>query len=225
LELVPTSTHEPNGGIERAGQEVITRAIKMRTSAFLPENLWPETTGAATRLYNISPSRVHNMRTPNEVFHDWFRRWFRWYNPTFVNNLSEDLRPNWNGIYAYGCRAYPLDKDRELGRRRRDYKVQPRGHLGYLVGYRASNIYRIWIPSTGEVLTTRNVTFDEYTFYDPSKEHNLEPAEVVRTGQTHLLRVPIGQLQDAGTLLSTLGGDDEVVAAQENSDDVIPLDP
>jgi hypothetical protein len=36
LELVPTSTHEPNGGIERAGQEVITRAIKMRTAAFLP---------------------------------------------------------------------------------------------------------------------------------------------------------------------------------------------
>ncbi|KAG5916379.1 hypothetical protein E4U61_003670 [Claviceps capensis] len=43
-------------------------------------------------------------------------------------------------------------------------------HNGYLVGYAASNFYRIWVPSLGRVVTTRNVTFDENIFYDPLKE-------------------------------------------------------
>jgi hypothetical protein len=39
LELSLTYTHESNGLIERAGQEVILRLIKIRESANLPERL------------------------------------------------------------------------------------------------------------------------------------------------------------------------------------------
>jgi hypothetical protein len=67
LELSSTHTHEPNGGSERAGQEVITKSIKMRDSAGLPLNLWSETSLAAIYLYNISPLQSNEFRSPNEV--------------------------------------------------------------------------------------------------------------------------------------------------------------
>lgn len=64
----------------------------------------------------------------------------------------------------YGCRAYPLKKKIP-----RTQKLEPRAHIGYLVGYDSTNIYRIWIPSEGKVVRTRDVSFDEERFYDPSE--------------------------------------------------------
>jgi hypothetical protein len=44
-------------------------------------------------------------------------------------------------------------------------KLDPRAHIGYLVGYDSTNIYRVWIPHKGIVISTRDVIFDEYTFF------------------------------------------------------------
>ncbi|KAF1922254.1 uncharacterized protein M421DRAFT_413425 [Didymella exigua CBS 183.55] len=99
----------------------------MRSGAHLPEKLWPEVVMAATWLYNMSPSHSNELRSPNEQLNHWA--------------LTADLRPDWSGIYAYSCRAYPLNRERAAGRNRRGFKVTPRGHIGYLVGYKASNIY------------------------------------------------------------------------------------
>jgi hypothetical protein len=48
-------------------------------------------------------------------------------------------------------------------------RTQPRTHLGYLVGYEGSNIYRIWIPSKATVVRTRDVDFVETEFFNPDK--------------------------------------------------------
>jgi hypothetical protein len=61
-------------------------------------------------------------------------------------------------------------KDREARRNKRAYKVIPRGHLGYLVRYVVSNIYRIWVPVLNRVIITRNVTFDENILYSVTRE-------------------------------------------------------
>ena len=45
-------------------------------------------------------------------------------------------------------------------------KLDPRAHIGYLVGYDSTNIYRIWIPHKGVVISTQDVIFDEKTFFD-----------------------------------------------------------
>lgn len=171
LELTPSYTHEPNGGSERAGQEIIVKLIKMRSAANLPERLWPYTSVAATYLHNRSPRQGHAWRSPYQVLEEWFAQYFRWYAPSRVHELTADLRPDWGNTYAYGCRAYPLQKDREAERHRRAYKVQPRAHIGYLVSYVASNIYRIWVPSIDQVITTRNVSFDEELFFTPEGEN------------------------------------------------------
>lgn len=170
VEPTPSYTHEPNGGAERAGQEVITRSIKMREGAGLPEELWPEVVQAAAYLHGMSPRKRNEWKSPNEVLNNWFKQWFRWWSPNITHALTADLRPNWSGVYAYGCKAYPLQKLRERGEHRRDYKVRERGHVGYLVGYRASNLYRVWVPELDRVITTRNVRFDEDSFYKPPQE-------------------------------------------------------
>jgi len=176
IEPAPPSTHEPNGGGERAGQEVITRSLKMRLGASLPKGLWPEIVQAAVWLINMSPRVGKEPLSPNEKLDQWFRQHFRFYDPEIVRSLTADLRPNWSRVYAYGCRAYPLQRSREKGEERRAYKVSPRAHIGYLVGYRASNIYRVWIPKLERVITTRNVRFDESLFFNERSEEEALPA-------------------------------------------------
>ena len=67
-------------------------------------------------------------------------------------------------MHVYGCRAYPLDH--HIPRRK---KLDPRAHIGYLVGYDSTNIYRIWIPSRSKVIRTRDVKFNNNLLYDPSR--------------------------------------------------------
>lgn len=50
-------------------------------------------------------------------------------------------------------------------------KLNPRTHIGYLVGYDATNIFRIWIPHLKRVIRSRDVVFDEDTGYDPSNPY------------------------------------------------------
>ncbi|CAG9949080.1 unnamed protein product, partial [Clonostachys rosea f. rosea IK726] len=47
-----------------------------------------------------------------------------------------------------------------------------RAHIGYLVGYRGSHQYLIWVPSKGrvKVIVSANVTFNEAVTYDPARE-------------------------------------------------------
>ncbi|OHW95249.1 reverse transcriptase domain protein [Colletotrichum incanum] len=174
VETTPPHTKEPNGGAERAGQEAITRGIKMLSGANLPHELWVEAVMAGIFLYNISPRKNSAWLTPIEKEERWFRQYFRWWQPHYQATLGRDLRPQWGWLHAYGCRAYPVRRDRERDVGRRRFKVELRGHIGYLVGYvqNAHNLYRIWIPSLKQVIITRNVTFDESRFYskDDAKE-------------------------------------------------------
>lgn len=62
----------------------------------------------------------------------------------------------------FSCRAYPLNYTIS-----KLQKLEPRAHIGYLVGYDSSNIFSIWIPSKGKVVRTRDATFDSTRFYHP----------------------------------------------------------
>ena len=203
LELPPSHTHEPNGGVERAGKEIIEKAIAMLLAANLPWKLWPEVVQAAAYLFNMSPNERNDLHSPNEVLDLWFRQYFRWYDVLQVREATVDLRPSWKGIYAYGCKAYPLIKSREAGQRRRMFKVEGRAHIGYLVGYKASNIYRIWVPQLHRVISTRNVRFNEQEFYEPKDEKKDAIPIPVASEMVELLHTP-DEIADAGTVLDAL---------------------
>ena len=67
-------------------------------------------------------------------------------------------------LYIFGYKAYLVNPTIP-----RTQKLLPRAYIGYLMGYDSTNIYRIWIPSKRQIVRTRNVTFDESKYYDPTE--------------------------------------------------------
>ncbi|KAM3425904.1 hypothetical protein NHJ13734_009822, partial [Beauveria thailandica] len=49
---------------------------------------------------------------------------------------------------------------------RRKQKLEPRAHVGYIIGYQSSNIYRILVLHKNKAILTRDVIFDEASFFE-----------------------------------------------------------
>ena len=49
-------------------------------------------------------------------------------------------------------------------------RLNPKAWIGYMVGYAATNIYRIWIPHKGKVISVRDVIFNEDAIFDGNIE-------------------------------------------------------
>lgn len=47
-------------------------------------------------------------------------------------------------------------------------KLNFRAYLGHLVGYNSNNIFKIWVPNKNLVIRTRDVTFNDKKFYNPT---------------------------------------------------------
>jgi hypothetical protein len=157
IEPSAPDTQAQNGGAERSGGVNKEKARAMRLDANLSWELWPEVTRAAVYLYNRTPNYANNWKTPYEIF---FTR------VAFSNGIVTSLRkPNLAHLKAYGCKAFAMTDDTHRGKSRLQ-RLDPKAWIGYLVGYRSSNIYRIWIPSLGKVISTRDVVFDEDSVFD-----------------------------------------------------------
>ena len=126
-ERTAPDTPDQNGAAERSGGVILTKARSMRIQASLPANLWPEIIKAAGYLNNRTPKRKLQWKTP-------------------IKSLLK-RRPKLSHLYAYGYRAYPLNKHIL-----RTQKLKPRAQIDYLVGYDSLNIYRIWILSQEKVI-------------------------------------------------------------------------
>ena len=118
----------------------------MLSTSKLPLHLAPETYVNAGYLLNCTPTRSISWKTPFKM---------AYYKKPSIAHLK-----------VYGCRAYTLRTQIPRGD-----KLTPCTLIGYLVGYNASNIYRVWIPKAksrahqGKVIRTRDVTFKEDMFY------------------------------------------------------------
>ena len=122
---------------------LITKSCTIRIEANLPANLWLEIVKAAGYISNRSPVRKLKWKTPFEAV--------------------TQTKPRFAHMHVYGCRAYPLEHHIP-----KKNKLDARAHIGYLVGYDSTNIYRIWIPSRKKVIRTRDVTMNNNLLYDPT---------------------------------------------------------
>lgn len=152
VENSAVDTPDQNGAAERAGGVILTKARAMRIGARLPAAAWSELEPMAAHIANRQPCEVLDWKTPYEYLQE------------KLGIPETRRRPAGVHLRVPGCRAYPRDKDVP-----RAAKNAPRAHIGYLVGYDSTNIYRIWIPSRNIVLSTRDVIFDELRLYDPNE--------------------------------------------------------
>ena len=116
LELTLSYTYKLIGSIKKVGYNVINKSIRIRLDTNLLENLWLETSTTIIYLHSILPSKAHEYYSLNEVLYLQFRNYFQQYNPALITRTTANLRPNWNRIYTYRARVYPLKKDREVGK-------------------------------------------------------------------------------------------------------------
>ena len=144
-------TPEQNGAAERSGGVLLNRATKLRLAGGLPEELWPEVIPAAGYLLNRTPTKSLGWESPIGMLGRITKK--------------EDEKPMLGHIRSYGSRAYVYKHNRP-----RLDKLSAKALVGYLVGYDSTNIWRIWIPSSGKIISTRDVTFDENRRYTPGEE-------------------------------------------------------
>jgi hypothetical protein len=156
-----------NGGAERSGGVIKDKARTMRLDANLPWELWPEIVRAAVYLYNRTPRYSNKWKSRYEVFFTTAAH--------YDGIATPPRKPNHAHLKAYGCKTFALTSDTKRGKLHLQ-RLDPRAWIGYLVGYQSSNIYRVWIPSIGKTISTRNVAFDEDTVFNGKQEdimHNL----------------------------------------------------
>jgi len=84
-------------------------------------------------LLNRSPTRALDWNSPLGKLQE-------------IKGITNNL-PTIAHLRSYGCRAYAHIKNHpKLDR------ISPRAHIGFLVGYTGSNIWRIWIPEKDRVI-------------------------------------------------------------------------
>jgi hypothetical protein len=162
IERPPSYTKEPAGLQESGGHVVIEKAHKMRIQARFPEEWWPVILEAAVYLYNRTPRKQNAWQTPLRTLNTWLKSKDKPFIGLQISSLAH--------TYTYGCRAYPLLDQVRAGKRRLDFKLNPRTHIGYLMGYMSSNSWWIWVPVLNKCILTRDIRFDESLFYDPEAE-------------------------------------------------------
>jgi hypothetical protein len=142
-------TPEQNGAAERSGRMISERARSLILEARLPVELWPEFVQASVYLLNRTPIESLGWKTPFQKLYN--------------------RQPWLAGLRILGSLAYALIKP-SLPRMA---KFEPKAQKGYLVGFEASNIYRIWMPATNRVIRSRDVRIDETQRYHPlpNREH------------------------------------------------------
>ena len=121
--------------------------------------------------------------------------------------------PTYAHMNPYGCRAYTVEHKIP-----RKSKMDPRAHIGYLVGYDSRNIYRIWIPSKKRVIRTRDVTFDHDAYWTPD---DLDIGDILRDSADTIINtldIPLDQTQqitEVDDILNAIGFDYNVVRSCE----------
>ena len=196
------NTQAQNSMAERSGGVIVEKARAMRISANLPHDLWNEIVNCAVYLRD---------RTPREG-----NGWKSLYEKFYTYTSGRATKPQLAHLKAYGCRAYAMTANAQRKKKRR-MKLDPQAHISYLVSYNSTNIYRIWIPHKGVVISTRDVIFDEKTFFD-SKRTDLSD-ELIAELDTLIEKVKLPETQAINEAL--LEEDEEVLepAVEVESDD------
>jgi hypothetical protein len=164
----PPGHSEMNGYAERSGGMIITRMRMLALEGKLPKDLWPEFASTAVWLLNRTPSYI---ATEN-----------RWVVPW--EEVRKEFAPvipktNLSNVRLYGSMAYC-----RIEKQVQSDKMHPRAEIGFLVGYRASNIWKIWFPHSGKVKHIRDAIIDETRKYTPEyDQYKPIPLPLVREPQ------------------------------------------
>ena len=130
-------TPQQNGVAERKNRTLVEMARSMLDEYKSPHSFWTEAVNTACHASNRLFLRSILEKTPYE--------------------LLTGNKPNVKYFRVFGCKCFILNKRERLG------KFQSKTTEGIFVGYGSnSHAYRVYNKSTGCVIETCDVTFDEF---------------------------------------------------------------
>ena len=128
---------EQNGPAERSGGVILEMARHLRIEGGqLPKQLWPEFVSAAVWILNRIPTCVKDEER-------WIVPWEEARCEFAGDRMKKTSLAN---LHVYGALSYC--QIRSIPRKE---KTHPRAEIGFLVGYIASNVWKIWFPARGKV--------------------------------------------------------------------------
>jgi hypothetical protein len=134
IALEPRATEAQNGAIERAGKAIVIRGRAIRLHAGLPKEYANECVMSAIYLLNCTPVEAIDWSCPY--------------------TKVKGIKPSVAHLEVIGARAYVLNEKLPRGA-----KLESRALIGHLVGFDSTNIFRVWLPTIGRVIRTRDVVF------------------------------------------------------------------
>ncbi|KAI1002817.1 hypothetical protein K3495_g5386 [Podosphaera aphanis] len=148
-------TPEQNGFAESTGNCICVVARALRIHSGFPDELWPELVHTAVYLLNRTPNRGLNWLTPFEKY--------------------RGIKPDISNLKIIGCRAFVhIPRQKRLA----SEKLAERAWIGYLIGFEAHTIWRIWHPKSREVVRVRDVVFQEDHLYPDDRKKSENPIEI-----------------------------------------------
>jgi hypothetical protein len=130
-----------NGVAERMNRTLMNMVCPMLLKSQVPSPFWAEALNTAVKIRNRLPtSSLKGNISPHQA---WFGN-----------------APTLDHFRQFGCIAYvTIHKPKQ--------KVDTRAIRGCLLGYKGTTQYRVFLPDTQKVVTTKHVTFMENQFLDP----------------------------------------------------------
>jgi len=151
----PPYTSEHNGVAERANRTLMECARSMLHGAHLSYFYWGEAITTAAYLRNRSPSKALKNVTAFEVW--------------------TGQKPSLNHLKVFGCKAYVhIPKEQRT-------KLEVKAVKCIFVGYSMeSKAYRLYDPSKGRIIISRDVTFfEDKLFHDSTEDGSNSISEIV----------------------------------------------
>ena len=132
---------QQNGVVERKNRSILNAARSMLKSKRMPKEFWAEAVDCAIYLSNRSPTRSVWGKTPQEA---WSGR-----------------KPGISHLKVFGSIAYA-----QVPKQKRS-KLDDRSEKYVFIGYDSrSKGYKLYNPSNGKVISSRDVVFDEESTWD-----------------------------------------------------------
>jgi Integrase core domain. len=147
---------EQNGPAERSGGVILEMARRLRIEGGLPKQLWPEFVGATAWILNRTPT---HLKEENR----WIVPWEEARREFAGDRMKKTSLAN---LRLYGSLSYC--RIRSIPRKE---KTHPRAEIGFLIGYIASNVWKIWFPARGKVEVVRDAFFDESRKWKPDMQY------------------------------------------------------
>lgn len=156
---------EQNGVAEQINRTLLEMVNLMLHENEVPPRLWAKALQTALYLRNRAPTLAHSSgKTPFEIWNG---------RPPHIGHLK-----------VFGSVSH-VDISKALGN-----KLESHSHSGIVVGYKSTNIYRIYMPDTQRIIRAQDVHFDQTATRSFAEIVDINQPPLFAAATTHLSVLP-----------------------------------